>query len=136
MCYWLFNSMEVHPNKQVTSFIVRSLDRGMTYEPVFTKKSGSSASASRTQTGAAQTGEAAYCQVTCVNCTFSGGGYSGKVPGGYVPAGSTIRFYAPGKPMAWRINGKVHYDKPFGSAPFFITRTVNSNIRVEALMGP
>lgn len=73
--YWLINGVKYQYPNNVTKFRVENLDENTVYEVVFkgeTKK----------------TTPTTYYNVTCTNCTFSGGGASGS--SGKVPAGTTI----------------------------------------------
>lgn len=71
---WRFNDMRLTFNGEVKFFHVFGLDRSMEYEPLLSKIKKYS--------------------VTCVNCSFSGGGYS-HATSGKVPAGTPITIHLP-----------------------------------------
>ncbi len=106
---WKFNQTEIYPNVVIEQFVVRSLNTSMEYEPIF--------------------GDKTY-HVTCKNCTFSGGGYSGAKDG-YVKAGTVVTVTSIWSyPSGWIINyGTIQW-----SHNVTITRTINADTNFECYM--
>ncbi len=120
---WKLDMTEFYPATEVSDFVVRMLNTSMTYEPIFSGKA-----AAPTATPAPKpkvTAEPEYFTVTCRNCSFSGGGYSGATSG-KVPKGTkiTVKAYY-SEVNAWNVNGvKLETDSTT------ITRTINSNTTI------
>ena len=105
--YWLINHVPYYYNRTVTSFRVDDLDASTEYEVVLKKKGEASSTpkpATQPNTTPAPTEEPVYYNVSCIGCTFSGGGYSGAT-GGKVPAGTVIKVtttYSTDYTLYWR----------------------------------
>lgn len=101
--YWKFDDVKIDFNKNVTEMIVHTLNVSKTYEPVF------GATEKTTERENPPQDDPVYYKVTCRNCTFSGGGYSGA-SSGTVPAGTRITVtskYSSSDISHWRVNGSV-----------------------------
>ncbi|MBR6571260.1 MAG: hypothetical protein IKK75_12490 [Clostridia bacterium] len=85
--YWLFNDARLNFNSDVTWFRVYNLNESMAYQPVFyglpTPTPKPTPKPTPTPTPVPK------YSVSCKNCTFSGGGYSGA-SSGTVPYGTKI----------------------------------------------
>ena len=116
---WKLDETEFYPSTQVNEFVVRTLDTSMTYEPLFSTKAEPKPQATE------KPEEVKYYSVTCTNCTFSGGGYSGA-SSGKVPAGTKITVKAGYSEVgSWKVNGSM-----LDNYSTTITRTINSNTTV------
>lgn len=103
--YWLINDVPYYYNRTVTSFTVHDLNETTVYEVVLKKENAPSSTPKPTSKPMQQpiyvpepTQEPVqtpaptpitYYSVSCFQCTFSGGGYSGATSGS-VPAGTRI----------------------------------------------
>ncbi|MBR4710400.1 MAG: hypothetical protein IKP10_00095 [Clostridia bacterium] len=103
---WKFGETKLFPSRLVTDFVARTLDTSMVYEPIF---------------------ETQYVTVRCINCSFSGGGYSGATSGS-VPIGTTITVHAHGGSTEnyWEINGST--SGPSGQT---FSRKINVNTTIR-----
>ena len=107
---WKFNDTELYPTSQFGRFFVRTLNASMTYEPIFgklaaTKKPTKAPTKKPTKKPTKAPTPVAKVRVNCINCTFSGGGYSGATSGS-VPKGTTITVTSNfGYSSHWEING-------------------------------
>jgi len=109
--HWLINGVPYYFNKTVSNFEVYDLNAPATYEAVLKEKAA-----------------VAMVSVSCINCTFSGGGYTNATSGS-VPAGTTITVKGSvdiGSPQYWIINGEALS----GMGKSF-TYTVNHNTTFE-----
>ncbi len=125
---WKFDETELYPNREVTWLLPHMLNTSMTYEPIFTGKATSKPDVTTPAT------QVQYYTVTCVRCTFSGGGYS-NATSGTVPGGTKITVKANGGyGCEWYVNGsQVASGGQWGDSwPSSITRTINTNTRIEA----
>ena len=108
---WKFDETEFYPNAIIRQFTVRSLNTSMTYEPIF---------------GTDPNPELPKVHVTCYNCAFNGGGYSGSVDA-WVEVGTNI--YAAGtlsdKYGNWYVNGVPVSE---GTS---LERTITTNTHIE-----
>lgn len=96
--FWIINGIPYYYDRHVAGFTVYSLDETTVYEAVLKPKDVKS-TPRPTATAAPHVWQApevsskpepvVYYSVSCRNCTFSGGGYSGA-EGGSVPAGTVI----------------------------------------------
>ena len=123
---WLFDETEIYPiGANVTDFVVRTLDTSMTYEPIFGKKAGPTAP----PTTVPPNPVVRYVTVTCSNCRFSGGGYSGATSGS-VPVGTkiTVTGNENSSENYWEINGSTS-----GPSGRTITRTINVNTTIHCM---
>ena len=100
--YWKFNDMDIDFDTNVTEFIVRTLYASMTYEPVF--------EAVKTQKKEEEPPQKdVYYNVTCKNCSFSGGGYT-NARNGKVLAGTRITVKSDFLYVeCWTVNGATQY---------------------------
>ena len=134
--YWKFDDVKIDFNKNVTEMIVHTLNVNKTYEPVFGK-----AKTTTTERNEPPAEEPEYYQVDCVDCTFSGGGYT-NAHSGQVKAGtkSTVTTHF-SEVSHWRINGvelkrtiKVLGGKRSGvrvtNTSKTITRTINKDTKI------
>ena len=98
--YWLINDVPYYYNRTVTSFTVHDLNEATVYEVVLRKENAPSSTPKPTakptttpqyvyEPDPDPTPEPVYYSVSCSDCTFSGGGYSGATSGS-VPAGTVI----------------------------------------------
>ncbi|MBR5344311.1 MAG: hypothetical protein IK127_00605 [Clostridia bacterium] len=94
---WKFGETEFYPNAVIPTFVVRHLNTSLTYEPIFE-------------------GDPNYVPpeipkvtVTCINCTFTGGDYSGATYG-EVPVGTMITVKGEGGYGSWEVNGSFLKD--------------------------
>ena len=98
--YWLINNVPYYYNRTVTSFTVHDLNEATVYEVVLRKENAPSSTPKPTakptttpqyvyEPDPDPTPEPVYYSVSCSDCTFSGGGYSGATSGS-VPAGTVI----------------------------------------------
>ena len=94
---WKFGETEFYPNAVIPTFVVRHLNTSLTYEPIFE-------------------GDPNYVPpeipkvtVTCINCTFTGGDYSGATFG-EVPVGTMITVKGEGGYGSWEVNGSFLKD--------------------------
>lgn len=104
--YWKFNDMDIDFDTNVTEFVVRTLFASMTYEPIFesvkTQKK-------EQEPPPPQEEKPVYYNVTCKNCSFSGGGYS-NARSGKVLAGTRISVKADFLYVeCWTVNGATQY---------------------------
>lgn len=90
---WKFDETAFYPNAVVSDFVVRHLNTSMTYEPIF---------------GSDTDMELPKVTVTCVNCTFTGGGYS-NATSGKVTVGTPIHVTGNGGSGSWDVNGSLVY---------------------------
>ena len=93
--YWEFNEAHLTFSTNINSFFVRDLNAKMHYVP--------HAKQGQNSTPNDKPSAEAYYNVSCTNCTFSGGGYSGATSG-RVKAGTQITVSASGL-SKWRVNG-------------------------------
>lgn len=120
---WKLDRTEFYPSTEVNDFVVRMLNTSMTYEPLF---SGKAAEPTPKVTAEPKPEpEIIYYTVTCKDCTFSGGGYSGATSG-KVPKGTKITVKAGYSEVGgWKVNGSM-----LDTYSTTITRTINSNTTI------
>ncbi len=87
---WKFDETEFYPDASIRQLVVRSLNTPMTYEPIL---------------GTDPDAELPKVTVRCINCTFTGGGYTGATYG-EVPIGTQIHAESV-YDCTWRVNGSV-----------------------------
>ena len=126
---WKFNEAELYPSVTVGSFIVRTLNTSMTYEPILKK-----VKAKATTPPADNPAPAAKYRVYCEGCTFSGGGYS-NATSGTVEAGTQITVKSKfGYATRWIVNGSVVAEQYLNiSAPSSIKRTINTHTKIVCI---
>ncbi len=134
--YWKFDDVKIDFDKYVTEMIVYNLNVSKTYEPVFGK-----AKTTTTERDEPPAENPQYYQVDCVDCTFSGGGYT-NAHSGQVKAGTKITVTTHFSEVShWRINGvelkrtiKVLGGKRPGikvtNTSKTITRTINKDTKI------
>ena len=104
--YWKFNNMEIDFDTNVTEFIVRTLNVSMVYEPIFASVKQKEKTPDPVPDPDPQP---VYYNVTCTNCSFSGGGYS-KARSGKVLAGTRITVQSDFSYVEeWTVNGSTVY---------------------------
>ena len=147
--YWLINDVPYYYNRTVTSFTVHDLNETTVYEVVLKKENAPSSTAKPTSKPTQQPvttprptqqpvqtpyvpeptqAPVTYYNVSCENCTFSGGGYSGATSG-RVPAGTNITVTSIyNAPDVWKWSGSRTEGSDFhgGGAKSF-SYTVNSD---------
>ena len=105
--YWIINGAPYYFNKTVTNFKVVDLSETTVFEVVLKEAAA----------------PVARVSISCINCTFSGGGYTNATSGS-VPKGTSITVTGStdiGNPQYWIINGS---NKDYGKT---FTYTVNVN---------
>ena len=137
IAYWKFNDLHIDFNKTVSEMIVRTLYVSKTYEPVFGKVTKKTTTTTKE--------DPQYYTVTCINCTFSGGGYT-NAKSGEVLAGTEITVTnrtGSTEVASWRVNGSevtraiqqiVDGKKTPVRIPVTansIRRTINKNTKIE-----
>ena len=127
---WKFNETELYPNVEITYLVPHMLNMSMTYEPLFGKTAAVTAPPVTNPPVPAPT----YYTVTCRNCKFTGGGYSGATSGS-VPAGTkiTVTETSDSSVATWDVNGVTRSDShgwPIESAT--ITLTINRDTNIVA----
>lgn len=95
--YWEFNEAHLKFSSNINHFFVRDLNAKMHYVP----HAGQARKSNDNDTDRSSTD--VYYNVTCTNCTFTGGGYSGATSG-KVKAGTQITVTA-AYLSKWRVNG-------------------------------
>ena len=120
---WKFNETELYPNREVTWLLPHMLNTSMTYEPIFVGKAATNPPVTN------RPSPVTHYSVTCVNCTFTGGGYT-NATSGTVPAGTqiSVRCTENSSEVYWEINGSST-----GKLGRTITRTINTNTRFYAM---
>lgn len=128
---WKLDGTEFYPATEVSDFVVRMLNTSMTYEPIFSGKAAAptpkvtATPTPKPKVTAEPEPEIIYYTVTCKNCSFSGGGYSGATSG-KVPKGTKITVKAGYSEVgAWQVNGSM-----LDTYSTTITRTINSNTTI------
>lgn len=141
--YWLINDVPYYYNRTVTSFTVHDLNETTVYEVVLKKENAPSSTPKPTSKPMQQpiyvpepTQEPVqtpaptpitYYSVSCFQCTFSGGGYSGATSGS-VPAGTEITVTSIyNSPNVWYWTGSVTDGDYSGGGKKSFTYTVNSD---------
>ena len=123
--YWLINGVEYRYPKDISKFCVEELNEATVFEVVFkgeTKKT-------ETKT---------YYTVTCIDCTFSGGGNT-NAKSGKVPAGTKITVVAVDRSSVGDFSGTPsdvnrHMTANGSSAGYYkftFTYTVNSDTKID-----
>ena len=139
--YWKFDDVKIDFDKNVTEMVVHTLNVSKTYEPVFGK-----AKTTTTERNEPPAEEPQYYQVDCVDCTFSGGGYT-NAHSGQVKAGTKITVTNRTNSSEvdhWVVNGAtLKASKSLGLingkrarvrvtvTSNTITRTINKNTKIE-----
>ena len=127
---WKFNETELYPNAEVTYLVPHFLNTSMTYEPIF----GKTASVTEPPVTNPPAPAPIYYTVTCRNCVFTGGGYSGATSGS-VLAGTqiTVTETTSSSIATWDVNGVTRTNSsgwPLES--YSITLTINRNTNIVA----
>lgn len=154
--YWLINDVPYYYNRTVTSFTVHDLNETTVYEVVLKKENAPSSTPKPTNKPTQQpvatpvptqqpvqtpyvpepTQEpVTYYSVSCFQCTFSGGGYSGATSGS-VPAGTTItvtgNYSSPNWEWYWTGSKTLgSWGSPVTTRSF--TYTVNSDCEFQCI---
>ena len=113
---WKFDETEFYPNAVIRQFFVRKLNTCMTYEPIF---------------GSDPDAKLPKVTVTCIRCTFSGGGYSNATYG-EVEVGTTITVTGEGGYGSWEVNGAFLKDSHgWYLESYTITEGIYSNTVIQ-----
>ena len=127
---WKFNETELYPSTEITYLVPHMLNTSMTYEPIY----GKAATVTEPPITPAPVPAPIYYTVTCRNCTFTGGGYSGATSGS-VPANTkiTVKNTTSSSVAHWEVNGAFRVDSngwyiEAGS----ITLTINRDTNIVA----
>ena len=114
---WKFDETEFYPDAVVTQMVVRKLNTAMTYEPIFSSDPNA---------------KLPKVKVTCINCTFSGGGYSDATYG-EVEVGTTITATGYEGYGSWKVNGSYVMDYPndWALQSYTITQSIYQNTTIQ-----
>ena len=140
---WKFNETKLYPSATINYFTVRTLNTSMTYEPIF--KSVATVTDPPTQRQPPVEVPAFY-RVSCINCTFSGGGHT-NATSGIVPAGTKITVTNKSgstEVSEWQVNGSTLYRSvsiggkkgqklKVRNTSNTITRTINKDTTIRCL---
>ena len=115
VCGWKFDETEFYPNAVISTYEVRSLNTCMTYEPIFSSDPNY---------------QLPKVNVTCIRCTFTGGGYTNATHG-QVPIGTNITVNGEGGYGSWTVNGSyLMTSENYYLESYSITRTITTNTTI------
>lgn len=106
--YWKFNGAKLDFSSNVTEFFTFGLNETMEFQPVF-EMAATTPSATQAPLPTIENLVIPLYQISCINCTFSGGSYS-NTKRGFVSAGTSIT-------VTPTTGSKGYWLSPYGDVP-------------------